>query len=46
MSRTASMPVATLADLRGVTPWLMGDLRALPAPLTDSSRTVDHPVGR
>jgi hypothetical protein len=22
MSRTASMPVATLADLRGVTPWL------------------------
>jgi len=24
----------------------MGDLRALPAPLTDSSRTVDHSVGR
>jgi len=22
MSRTANMPVATLADLRGVTPWL------------------------
>jgi len=23
----------------------MGDLRALPAPLTDSSRAMDHPLG-
>ena len=45
MSRTAKTPVATLADLRGVTPWLWGDLCALPTSHTDGACAVDHPLG-
>jgi hypothetical protein len=39
-NRTAKMPVASLTDLRGVTPWLW-----VSASLANGTYAMDHPMG-
>jgi hypothetical protein len=45
MNRTANMPVASLADLRGVTPWLWVICARCQHRIANGTYAMDHPMG-